>query len=86
MRKIVVSALVIASLGLSSAAMAAATMATGSIVSMDAKACTVTLDKKVVYQFPAKCDFSKLKAGEKVTITFEMKAGKNNATKIVAAK
>jgi len=85
MRKIVVSALVVASLALSSAAMAAATTATGAITAMDAKACTVTVDK-AVYQFPAKCDFSKLKAGEKVTVTFEVKAGKNDATKIEAAK
>jgi Cu/Ag efflux protein CusF len=85
MRKIIVSGLVIASLAASSATFAAATTATGAITSMDAKSCTVTLDK-TVYQFPAKCDFSKLKAGEKVTITFEVKAGKNDATKIEPAK
>jgi hypothetical protein len=85
MRKIVVSALVLASLGLSSAAMAAATAVTGAVAAIDAKNETVTIDK-TVYIFPAKFDLSKIKVGEKVTITFEAKAGKNDATKIEAAK
>lgn len=85
MRKIVLSALVLASLGLSSAAMAAATTVTGAVTAIDAKNETVTVDKNV-YIFPAKFDLSKVKVGEKVTVTFEAKAGKNDATKIDAAK
>ena len=85
MRKIALSALVIASLGLSSAAMAAVTTAAGAVTALDAKTETVSLGK-TAYVFPAKFDLSKIKVGEKVTITFEVKAGKNDATKIEAAK
>ena len=86
MRKLVLAATVIASLVGSSVAMAAAADVTGAIKSMDAKACTVTLDNNTVYHFAPKCDFSKLTAGEKVTITSQMKGTEADATKIVAAK
>ncbi len=76
----------IASIAVPSIAMAASTMATGTIKSMDAKACTVTLADKAVYQFPAKCDFSALKVGEKVNIDYSLSGKTNNATTIVAAK
>jgi len=85
MRKLLVSSLVVASLAFSSAAMAAASTVTGAVTAVDVKTETVTVDKKV-YIFPAKFDLSKIKVGEKVVITFEMKAGKNDATKIEAAK
>jgi Cu/Ag efflux protein CusF len=84
MRKIMLPALIAASLVASTAAFAADQTATGAITSMDAKECTVTLGK-TVYQFAPKCDFSKLKAGEKVTITYTVASGKDMASKIVAA-
>jgi hypothetical protein len=58
---------------------------TGTISKLNAKACTVTLDKKTNYYFAAKCDFSALKVGEKVTITWTAKGKKDMASAIVAA-
>lgn len=84
MRKLTIALALVAGLA-STAAMAAATTTTGAIKAMDAKACTVTLDSGSVYYFGTKCDFSKLKAGEKVAITWTAKAGKNDASKIIAA-
>lgn len=85
MRKFLVPLLLVASIGASSAALAAGTMATGTIASMDAKACKVTLNNKEVYQFPAKCDLSKFKVGEKVSITYTLKGKLYEATTIAAA-
>lgn len=59
---------------------------TSTIKSMDAKAHTVTLHDGRVYHLPMGHDMSMLKAGEKVKVTFENKAGKHEATEIVAAK
>ena len=86
MRKYVLPLLLVASFGLSSAAMAAPQTAAGAIKAIDAKACTVTLDNAAVYTFAAKCDFSKLTVGEKVTVTFDVKGTENDASAIAAAK
>jgi Cu/Ag efflux protein CusF len=85
MRKLAFASALVASLAVSAAALAAAVTATGTITAIDVKAETVTIDK-AVYVFPAKFDLSKVKVGEKVTITYEVKNGKNDATKIEAAK
>lgn len=86
MRKLIVPFLIVASLGATSVAMAATpTTTNGAIKSLDAKACTVTLDNKTMYQFAPKCDFSKLSVGEKVAITWELQSGKYMASKIAAA-
>jgi len=84
MRKFILPLLLVASVGASSAALAATSTAHGKIHSLDAKACTVTLDDKKVYSFAPKCDFSKLKAGEQVSITYEMSGKENKATAITA--
>ncbi|MEP7241321.1 MAG: DUF1344 domain-containing protein [Devosia sp.] len=86
MRKLLVPMLVVVSLGLSSMAMAADSSATGAIKALDAKACTVTLADNTVYHFGAKCDFSKLKVGDKVTVTFTKAGDTDNASKIEMAK
>lgn len=86
MRNFVLPLLLVASLGASSVAMAADTTTQGVIKSMDAKACTVTLADASVYQFAPKCDFTKLSAGEKVSITWAAKGKVNEATAIVPAK
>ena len=86
MRKFILPMLLLVSFGATSVAMAAPAAVTGMISSMDAKACTVTLADKNVYQFPAKCDFSSLKAGEKVSIMSSMVGKVNQATTIAAAK
>jgi hypothetical protein len=58
---------------------------TGKITAVDAKACTVTLDK-VVYHFGAKCKIASLKVGESVTITYKLSGKTDWVTKIVVAK
>ena len=62
----------------------APTVTNGVIKALSAKACTVTLDNKTTYYFAAKCDFSKLKVGEKVAITWTAKGKKDMASKIAA--
>ena len=84
MRKFLIPLMLVASVGASTMAFAAGSTAHGTIQSMDAKACTVTLADKAVYQFAAKCDFSKLKAGEKVAITYTVNGKVNDATAITA--
>ena len=59
---------------------------TGKITAVDAKACTVTLDNKVVYHFGAKCKIGSLKVGESVTITYKVSGKTDWVTKIVVAK
>lgn len=56
----------------------------GTIKLIDAKACTITLTSKSVYQFGPKCDFTKLKVGEKVAIKWAPKGKIHNATSIAA--
>lgn len=85
MRKFLIPLLLVASVGASSVALAAPSTAHGSIRSLDGKACTVTLSDKYVYQFAPKCDFTKLKAGEKVAITFSISGKLRKATAISAA-
>jgi hypothetical protein len=85
MRKFLIPLMLVASVGASSVALAAPSIAHGSIRSMDSKACTVTLGDKAVYQFAPKCDFSKLKAGEKVAITYTISGKLKKATAITAA-
>lgn len=63
---------------------AAPLTATGAIVAVDPKACTVTLDK-TAYHFGAHCKISKLKVGEKVTITYKVVKTVDWVTKIVKA-
>ncbi|MGN6486868.1 MAG: DUF1344 domain-containing protein [Devosia sp.] len=81
-RLLVSTALVLALVG--APALAADLTAKGSIKSMDTAKCTVTLADGKVYQFPAKCDFTKLKANENVVITYTVKGAVNEATKIAA--
>lgn len=72
MRKFLIPLILVASVGASSLALAAPTTTEGTIKAMDAKACTVTLNNNDVYQFAPKCDFAKLKVGEKVGISWTM--------------
>lgn len=67
-------------------AFAAGTNVTGAIKTLDAKGCNVTLGTaKTVYNFGKTCDFSKLKVGEKVTITYTMNGKVYAASAIKAA-
>jgi Cu/Ag efflux protein CusF len=59
--------------------------ATGKVAAVDAKACTVTIDK-TAYHFGAKCKISGLKVGENVTVTYKKSGKLDWITKIVVAK
>lgn len=85
MRKFLIPLMLVASVGVSSVALAAPSTAHGAIQSMDTKACTVTLADKTVYQFAPKCDFTKLKVGENVAITWTLNGKVNQATAIAAS-
>ena len=79
-----VTALLVAAVSLAPS-LGFAAEATGVISRLDAAACKVTL-KHVFVLTSAKCDFSKLKVGEKVTITFDRAGNILNASAIVLAK
>ncbi|MEZ2132587.1 MULTISPECIES: DUF1344 domain-containing protein [unclassified Sinorhizobium] len=83
MKRILQSTISTALLLAATAAFAAS--ATGSIKSVDLKTHAVTLSDGQRFMFPAHMDLSKLRVGEKVTITYGTKAGKHEASKIVAA-
>lgn len=86
MRKLSALAVIAMSLVSSVALAAAPTTTTGAIKTMDAKACTITLDSgDASYWFGSKCNFKKLKVGEKVAITWTLENGKDVASKIKAA-
>ena len=85
MRNFLIPLMLVASVGVSSVALAAPSVAHGAIQSMDSKACTVTLADKAVYQFAPKCDFTKLKVGENVAITWTLNGKVNQASAIAAS-
>lgn len=71
--KIVAAVLMTAVMGVGAAAFAAGTAASGTIKAIDAKAMTVTLEDGSVYALPAGFKIDTFKAGEKVSLTWEMK-------------
>jgi hypothetical protein len=74
MRKLALPLTIAASLALSSAAFAAPMVTKGVIAKLDPTACTITLkNNSRVFDFGPKCDFSKLKVGENVSITWTLK-------------
>lgn len=76
---------VAASILLSSTAFAAVTTETGSIKSLDATKHEIVLDTGKTFEAP-KVDLTSFKAGQKVTISYDMKDGKMVAEKIEVAK
>lgn len=68
------------------AAFAAATTATNTVKSIDAKKNEIVLNDGKTYELPKKFKTDGIKAGEKVMITFEVKNGKNVASKVEMAK
>ena len=83
--KIIGAVLVTAALAMGTAGFAAGTAASGVIKALDAKAMTVTLEDGSVYTLPGGFKIDGFKAGEKVTLTWEMKDGKKNIDTLVAA-
>lgn len=85
MRAFLIPAAIAAGLALAPAAFAAQTT-TGTIKAMDTKTHTVTLDNGTVYNLPSSVKEKDLKVGEKVSVNWDMKAGKHQATTVAAAK
>ncbi len=86
MRRYLVPASLIAALALSGAAMATTTTTTGKIKSFDMKTHELKLDNGIVYKLPATFKDPGLKAGEKVAVSWEMKAGQHDATTVTVVK
>jgi len=69
---------------LTSASVAMAATAAGAIKSVDTKTMMFVLDNGTSYHAAKSIDLSKLKVGEKVTVTFEVKSGVNEASAVKA--
>jgi Cu/Ag efflux protein CusF len=82
MRSKLIPVLVAVSLTLGTAVFAAD--ASGAIKAIDTKAMTITLEDGKVYYLPADFKIADLKVGEKVTVTFDVKGDKNEASAVKA--
>lgn len=67
---------------MTSAGIALADTASGTIKSIDAAKHVVTFDNGKQYVADSAVDLSKLKAGEKVTVTYAVKNGTNEASAV----
>ncbi len=83
--KILSSLLLVGSLAVGSAAMAASTSTVGTIKMIDAKAMSLTLQDGTTYKLPAGFKAGALKAGEKVTVAWDMQGKEHVATKVTPA-
>ncbi len=70
----------------STVALAATDTKTGEIKSTDATKKEIVLSSGDTFELGGKVKIDKLKVGEKVTVTYEMKDGKMLASKVHAAK
>jgi hypothetical protein len=86
MRKLLVPAAAAAILATSAIAFAATQNTTGTVKSFDSKAMTLTLDNGTQYMLPKTFRNPRLKAGEKVTVAWDMKGGSKIAEKVTIAK
>ena len=85
MRAFLVPAAIAATLALAPIAFAAQS-ATGTIKALDANHHSLTLSDGTVYMLPRAYQTSRLKVGEKVMISFDMKGGNHEAISVTAAK
>lgn len=85
MRNFLLPLTLAAAVGLSGAGFAAGTAATGTIKSIDVKAETVTLQDGKTYQLPSGFKLDAFKVGEKVSLMWEMKGGKYEASELKSA-
>lgn len=85
MRALLTSLTILSVVSLSSGAFAASTT-TGTIRALDTKAMTLTLKDGTRYAMPAGFKEKGLKAGEKVTIAYEMIGKTHQATAITPAQ
>jgi hypothetical protein len=79
MRALLIPTTLTAFLALAPFALAATQNASGVVRSVDSKAMTLTLDDGVTYHLPKGFKDPGLKAGEKVSVSWEMKAGQHDA-------
>jgi len=84
MRSYLIPAIVAVSLGAGGVAMAATT--TGEVKAFDMTAHTLTLADGTVYILPQGFKDPGLKIGEKVSVVWELKAGKNDASAVTIMK
>jgi len=85
MRKSLILAASLGTMIISSAVFAAAMDATGVIKSIDTKANSITLADGKTYGLPAGFAINTLKAGEKVSLVYDMKNNQMVATSVKAA-
>jgi hypothetical protein len=81
-KKTVASALVVGLTLLSSAALAAAQTKTGEVKSTDATKHELVLSTGDTFELGSNIKIDKLKVGDKVTVTYDMKDGKMVASKV----
>jgi hypothetical protein len=86
MRKYIVPAAVAASLAFGSLAMAATQHAAGTIKTYDAKAMTLTLSDGSTYMLPKSFKDPGLKAGDKVSVAWDVKNKHKTAETVTIAK
>ena len=86
MRTLLVPAAIAALLATSAISFAAAQHATGTVKAFDAKAMTLTLADGDTYVLPKTFKNPGLKAGENVSITWEMKGAKKTADTVTIVK
>lgn len=86
MRALLVPAAAAALLATAPLALAATQTATGTVKAFDLKAHTLTLDNGTIYQLPAAFKDPGLKSGEKVQVSWQMKGGKHDASKVSIVK
>jgi hypothetical protein len=85
-RKFAVPILVIGLAGASAMALAAVETKSGDIKTLDTAKQEIVLTSGETFNVPASIQLKNFKVGEKVTIAYEMKNGKMEATKVEAAK
>ena len=85
-RKFAVPILVLGLAGASAMALAATETKSGDIKTLDTAKQEIVLTSGETFNVPASIQLKNFKVGEKVTIAYEMKNGKMEATKVEAAK
>ncbi|MEZ5926499.1 MAG: DUF1344 domain-containing protein [Hyphomicrobiaceae bacterium] len=82
--KRIIPVAIVATLLASTAGLAASQNLNGEIKSIDAKQATITLASGETFQLPKGFNAKSLKAGEKVSVTYDQQDGKMMATSVKA--
>ena len=86
MRSYLIPAILAATIGTVSMAAAATTTSTGEVKAFDAKTHELTLADGTIYYLPATFADPGLKAGEKVSVVWEMKNNQHDASSVTIMK